>query len=178
MDNSLAGRIVFALARYTAIAGGVVLAMVAAVTLISVVGRVFIPIGLSPIPGDVELVEAGVLFAVFAFLPWCQLTRGHAIVAIVTDRFGARANTVIVFLTDVAMLAFAAFIAWRHWAGMIDKLQYMETTFILRLPLWWSYAASMLGAIVFIVVAAYCVVRSAAAMASRNPEMPSRGPAE
>ena len=76
------------------------------------------------------------------------------------------------------MLAFAVFIAWRHAAGMLDKLQYMETTFILRMPLWWSYAASLIGAVVFIVVAAYCVVRSSAAMAARAPMPPQRSGAE
>lgn len=178
MDETIVGRIVYALARYTAIAGGTVLAIITATTLISVIGRGLIPIGLSPIPGDYELVEAGVLFAIFAFLPWTQLTRGHAVVAIVTDQFSARVNAVIVFLTDLVMLGLAAFILWRHWAGMLDKLQYMETTFILRLPLGWSYAASMLGAVVFVIVATYCVVRSAAEMASANPQMPKSGAAE
>jgi hypothetical protein len=76
------------------------------------------------------------------------------------------------------MFGFACFLAWRHWVGMTDKLQYMETTFILRVPLWWSFAASLLGAFAFIIVSAYCVVRSAAAAASRNPQMPARGQAE
>lgn len=178
MDDTLPGRIVHALAKYTAIAGGTVLAVITVSTLVSVIGRGLIPIGLSPIPGDYEIVEAGVLFAVFAFLPWAQLTRGHAVVAIVTDQFSARINSVIVFIADLLMLGLAGFIAWRHWLGMLDKMQYMETTFILRLPLWWSYAASMLGAIVFIIVAAYCVVRSGAAMVSANPEMPKSGAAE
>lgn len=178
MDNSLAGRTVYAMARYTAIAGGIVLAVITLITLLSVVGRAMIPLGLSPIHGDVELVESGVLFAIFAFLPWCQLNAGHATVAIFTDRFGLRANAVIVLITDILMLVFAVFLFWRHWAGMIDKMQYMETTFILRLPLWWAFAASMLGAFVFIVVAAYCVVRSGANAVSRNPTMPEKGMAE
>ena len=178
MDNSLVGRIVVLLAKYVAIAGGLVLAAIAVVTLLSVIGRALIPLGLSPIPGDVELVEAGVLFAVFSFLPWCQLTAGHATVSILTDRFGARTNTVIVLLTDIVMLLVAVFIAWRHWVGMMDKMQYMETTFILRVPLWWTFAASMPGAFIFILVSAYCVVRSAAAVVSPNPQMPAKGAAE
>lgn len=178
MDDSTLGRMVHALARYTAIAGGVVLAVVAVVTLVSVVGRALIPIGLGPVSGDYEIVSAGVLFTVYTFLPWTHLTRGHAIVAIVTDRFPPRINAIIEFVTDMLMLVLAVFLAWRHWAGMIDKQQYMETTFILRLPIWWSYAASMLGAIVFVIVAAYCVVRSGAMMISANPQMPKSGMAE
>lgn len=178
MDESAVGRIVHALAKYTAIAGGTVLAVITVTTLVSVVGRGLIPLGLSPIPGDYEIVEAGVLFAVFAFLPWAQLMRGHAVVAIVTDQFSARINAIIVLIADLLMLSLAVFLALRHWAGMIDKQQYMETTFILRLPIWWSYAASMLGAIVFVIVAAYCVVRSGAEVVSANPQMPKSGAAE
>src|SRR5690606_27959893 len=125
MDDTLPGRIVHALAKYTAIGGGTVLAVITVSTLVSVIGRGLIPIGLSPIPGDYEIVEAGVLFAVFAFLPWAQLTRGHAVVAIVTDQFSARINAIIVLIADLLMLSLAVFLALRHWAGMIDKQQYM-----------------------------------------------------
>ena len=86
MDSSVVGRLVHSLAKAAAIGGGLALVAVTAVTVVSIVGRILIPVGLRPIPGDFEIVQAGVLFAVFCFLPWCHLERGHAIVAIVTDR--------------------------------------------------------------------------------------------
>lgn len=181
MDNSIAGRLVFGLARVVAIAGGIVLALIAVTTLVSIAGRALIPVGhwigvkLGPIPGDFELVQAGVLFAVFAFLPWCHLTRGHAIVGIFTDRLSVRFNVVTEALMDLLMLLVAVFIAWRHWDGMMEKFGYRETTLLLRIPLWWIYAAGMIGAVTFVIVAAYCLVRSVGEAAAKEPKMPESG---
>ncbi len=55
--------------------GGVVLVLLTIMTCISIVGRAGLTIGLRPVKGDFELIEAGVAFAIFAFLPWCQFTR-------------------------------------------------------------------------------------------------------
>lgn len=178
MDDTLLGKAIAALARYVALAGGIALAAATAITVASVVGRALIPLGLGAIPGDVELVQACVLFAVFCFLPWCQLTNGHAIVSIFTDRFPLRVSAAIVFIADIGMLALAAFVTWRHWMGTMDKLGNGEQTFILRLPLGWSYASGLVGGIAFVVVAAYCVMRSGANMVSANPRLPESGMAE
>jgi TRAP-type C4-dicarboxylate transport system permease small subunit len=175
MDETFPGRIVTALARYTAIAGGVALVAITVSTVLSVTGRAMIPLGLGPIRGDYELVEAGVLFAVFAFLPWAHLTRGHAVVGIVTDRLPIRVHVILEAIMDWLALAVAAFIAWRHFYGLLDRFAYRETTQLLRLPLWWIYAAGMLGAAVFVIVALYCAIRSTAEAVSRHPRMPQSG---
>lgn len=177
MDNSVVGRLVHGLAKYIAIAGGMVLIAIVAIIVVSVVGRALIWAGLKPITGDYELVEAGTGFAIFAFLPWVHLTRGHALVTIFTDFLNARLNAWIVVVSDALMLAIAAFIAWRHWLGMIDKYNYGETTLLLRMPLWWSYAAGMIGAAAWVVVAAYVLVRSIAEATSANPPQPTQGTA-
>lgn len=160
MDNTMPGRLVGGLARWVAIAGGVVLIVITTTTVISIIGRGLIFAGLKPIPGDYELVEAGVFFAVFSFLPWCQYVRGHADVNIVTNFMSPRANALIDIIANLLMLGAALFLAWRHWLGMLDKQRFMETTFILRIPLWWVYASGMVGAITFIIVSAYCVLRA------------------
>ena len=67
-------RAVYALSLLFALLGGAVLIVLTLLTVASVSGRALIPLGLGPLPGDFELVEAGVAFAVFAFLPWCQLS--------------------------------------------------------------------------------------------------------
>lgn len=175
MDDTLAGRAVHGLARLVALAGGAVLVVVVAVTVVSIVGRLLIPVGLSAIPGDFEIVQAGMLFAVFAFLPWCHLVRGHALVAILTDRFPARATALLEFLWDLVMLGASSFIAWRLYAGLLDKLSFRESTFILRLPVWIIYAAGMVGAAVFVVIALYCAVRSGRNALSAAPLRPLGG---
>ena len=154
------------LARLTAYAGGLVLLGLVVMTCVSVIGRTFNDIGLGPIPGDFELVEIGIGFAIFAFLPWCQIKRGHATVDLLQPRFGRRFNAAIDFLSDVLMAIAAMVIGWRLMQGMLDKKGYSETTFILQFPVWIAYAAAMIGATVFIVVSLYCVWRSGRALAT------------
>jgi TRAP-type C4-dicarboxylate transport system permease small subunit len=179
MDSTPVGRFVFALARYTALAGGAVLIGFMLVTVINIGGRALLPLNqvlgariFGPIPGDYEIAEAGLAFAAFAFLGWCTLTRGHAIVSLVTDKFPVRANAAIELAMETLTLVAAIFIAWRHGAGLLDMFRNGETSFILRFPMWWAYAASMIGAVVWVIVLAYCVARSALNATSANPQMP------
>lgn len=159
-DHSLLGRSIYGLAKVTALAGGAVLTLVIAMVTVSIVGRTLLWAGLRPITGDYELASAGVAFAVFSFLPWAHLVRGHAVVTLVTDRFGPKVNSWILVVTDAMMLATAAFIAWRLWFGMLDKFAYRETTLLLRMPLGWPYAAAMVGATIFVIIALYVLGRS------------------
>lgn len=140
--------------------GGAVLVAVLVLTVISIVGRSLIFAGLGPIPGDFELVEAGTAFAVLAFLPLCQFHRGHVTVDLFLARAGRRTNAAVDVISNLFMTAAAAVLTWRLFVGMLDKRSYSETTFILQFPVWWSYAASLLGATVFAVVCAYTVLRS------------------
>ena len=175
MDNSLVGRLVYGLARGVAIAGGVVLCIVVVIVVISVVGRALIPLGLSAVPGDFEIVQSGVLFAIFCALPLTQFVRGHADVSVLVDRFPVRAVVIIEFVMDVLMLLATVFILWRFGVGMLDKYQNREVTFILHMPVWWTYAGGMLGAVSMLIVSVYCVVRSFSNATSRNPIKPEAG---
>lgn len=173
MDETLLGRVVRFHAMVAAIAGGVVLVLATAVTVLSIIGRILIPVGLGPVPGDFELVQAGVLFSVFVFMPWCHLERGHALVAIVTDWLPARYSAVLEFLWDVVMFVASALIAWRLWVGLTDKLGNGESTLLLRLPLWLIYSGGLIGAALFAFVAAYCAIRSGANAVSVSPSRPT-----
>jgi TRAP-type C4-dicarboxylate transport system permease small subunit len=153
-------RVLERLAAALAIAGGAVLVALTATTVISISGRALNWAGLGPIPGDYELVEAGTAFAIFAFLPWCQLRRGHVTVDLFLARFGPRANAAVDVVSNLLMTAVCALICWRLWLGLLDKKAYGETTFILQFPLWWPYAAAMAGAAFAIIVSAYTVWRS------------------
>lgn len=160
------------LARGVAVLGGLVLVLVAIITVVSITGRAFLFAGLRPIPGDFEIVEAGTVFVVCAFLPWCQLKRGHATVAIFTDFLPASINRVLDFVGDALLFVTAIVMTWRHIYGLLDKLAYNETTFILRFPIWWSYSAAMLGLITWIIIAAYCTANSAIAMVAPDAAQP------
>lgn len=143
------------LARGLAIAGGLALLAVTFLTVASITGRTLTRQGLGPVPGDFELVEALTAFAVFSFLPWCQLRRGHATVDVFTRALPARVNLAIDLVAEFLMTLAVALIAWRLWHGMWDKLAYGETTFILQFPLWWGFAASMAAAAAGVAVSAF-----------------------
>ncbi len=148
------------LCRGLAILGGGVLVAVMVIVVVSVSGRALIDLGLGPIPGDFELVEVGTAIAVFSFLPWCQLKRGHVSVDVLQTVIGRRGDAVLSVLYNLLMTGVAGLILWRLWAGMQDKITYSETTFILQFPVWWGYAACVPIAGVFVLVSAWTVVRS------------------
>lgn len=151
-------RIMTGLARGLAITGGLALVAITVITVVSITGRGLTAFGLKPVPGDFELVEAGTAFAVFAFLPWCQLTRGHATVDVFTSFLSAGVNRVIDVVAELVMTAVVILIAVQLWHGMWDKVRYNETTFILQFPVWWGFAAAMVAASIGVVVSLYVLV--------------------
>jgi len=157
---SALNRAAYALSLLFALLGGFVLVILTLLTVASVTGRALIPLGLGPVPGDFELVEAGVAFAVFAFLPWCQLNRGHASVEILTQFLPPRIDRLLDVTIELLMFGVAVLLFRQHFLGTLDKTRYGETTFILQFPLWWAYAASLAGALVVVLVAGFCLVRS------------------
>ncbi len=148
-------RAVVGMARWLAMLGGIVLIAITVMTVMSIGGRSLISLGLGPVPGDFELVEVGAAFAVFAFLPWCQVNRGHATVDVFTSYLSPGVNRVIDLITELLMTLAIALIAWRLWYGMLDKIRYSETTFILQFPVWWGYAVAMFAAAVGVLVSLF-----------------------
>ena len=57
-------------------------------------------VGIGAINGDFELVEAGVAFAIFAFLPLCQLSGSHATVDVLTSKLSLRSNQVLKMISE------------------------------------------------------------------------------
>jgi len=164
------------LARTLAIVGGLVLVVITLLTVVSITGRAFVRHGLGPIPGDFEMVEAMTAFAVFSFLPWCQLKRAHATVDVFTSFLPDRANRFIDLISELLMTGAIVLIAWRLWYGLHDKMRYNETTFILQFPVWWGFAAAMFAASVGVLVSLYVLaVRAREAFAAGGHVAPSQG---
>jgi TRAP-type C4-dicarboxylate transport system permease small subunit len=152
------------IARSMALVGGAVLILLVIMTCISITGRALVIFGLAPIKGDFEWIEIGIGFAIFAFLPWCQLQRAHAAVDLFKPAFPDVMNRLIDVVVDILMAVVAVIIAWRLYLGMLDKQSYAETTFILQLPVWQAFLAGLIGAVAFVIVAAFCVLRSGRAL--------------
>jgi TRAP-type C4-dicarboxylate transport system permease small subunit len=133
-------RFVDRLARGMAIIGCIALAVIIVVTIVSITGRALIWAGLKPIVGDYELVEALTGFAVFSFLPICQLNRGHAIIDVLTKMMGPRLVRIVDAIAEILMAFALALIAWRLTAGAIDKYYNGQTTIDFQIPVWILYA--------------------------------------
>lgn len=139
---------IYRLTQWTAIVGGLLLVVLTLMVVTSVVGRALIDVGLGPIPGDFELLEAGIGIAVFFFLPWCYVRYSHATVDLLYMHMPRWFQRSIDIFSALLMLAVWVVLTWMLWAGMMEKKEYMETTFILLMPVWWAYAFCVVGALV------------------------------
>ncbi|MBY6155052.1 TRAP transporter small permease [Vannielia litorea] len=166
------------LARGMALAGGVVLVALILLTCISVVGRglntfghsdflqnaaeglanALLGTGVGPVNGDFEIVEAGIAFAIFSFLPICQLFSAHATVDVFTSFLSKRKNAVIIAFWEIVFTVIVLLITWRLYYGLEDKIGNGETSLLLQFPIWWAFLASFIAAVVASLVAVYCAV--------------------
>ena len=163
---ALADGLAGALARILAWAGGLVLIALVAMTCLSVLGRALVPLGGAPLAGDFEMVELGIGFAVFSFLPWTQYAGAHARVGLFERAFGPRLSGLLDLAAEMLMAGAAVLLTWRLWLGMVDKRSYGETSMILQWPVWHAYAAGFAASVAWSFVALFCAVRAARALAS------------
>jgi TRAP-type C4-dicarboxylate transport system permease small subunit len=170
--------IVTRVARVMAIAGGLVLTVLVILVCISVTGRGLntlghsdllegalpglaswlVGTGVGPVSGDFELVEAGIAFAIFSFLPITQLYSAHASVDVFTNLLPGRTNRVLQAFWEVVLAIVIVVIGWRLFVGFTEKLDNGQTTFLLQFPVWWAYGASFLASVVAALVGIYCAV--------------------
>lgn len=159
-------RVSESVARFLAIAGGLLLLVIVVLTCVSIAGRALFSAGIccGPIRGIYDYTEIGVATAIFAFLPWCQYRMGHASVDLFKSAMPDVMNRFLNVVMDVGMFALAFLVAHRLWLGMLDKQRYGETTLIAQVPVWIGYAACLVGAVGFVMVAAFCILRSVRAL--------------
>lgn len=186
------------LSRTMAYLGGVMLAALILLTCTSIIGRelngllhtmisndvlpgasrFFLDLGIGPVNGDFELIEAGVAFAIFSFLPLCQITGGHATVDIFTANLPVGVNRVLRMLSEVAFAFVLVLIAVQLVAGMQSKIRSGQTTFLIEFPLWWAYALSLVGAVTAAVVGVYMAIVRVGEVATGHSLIPSEMGAE
>lgn len=137
--------------RNMAFFGIFVLMLIAALSVVSIIGRSLTSIGLSPVRGDFELVEIGSGIAVFCFMPWTHLRSAHAVVDLVWGTFPQAFKALLTVVFNVLMLAVWVLLVWRMGVQLIEHRESGETTFVLLMPLWWGYAAAIIPAILGLV---------------------------
>lgn len=180
------------LAQVMAVLGGLVLTLLVLLVCTSVLGRSVgtllhgtfmqsnfadfsnwaLAVGIGAINGDFELVEAGIAFAIFAFLPLCQLSGSHATVDVFTSKFSRRTNQALQMISECLFALVLGLIAWRLFAGMEAKQRYGETTFLLQFPIWWAYAASFSGAVIAAFISFYMAIIRILEVFSRQQMLP------
>lgn len=140
-------RFIYETSRYLAWFGGFVLTLVAVMSVVSIAGRTFSFAGLGPVPGDFELVEAGTALAVFSFLPWCHLKRSHADVGMFWHSYPASLQRILVICADALMFVVWLLLVWRMGIMTFEYRANGEVSFILQMPVWWGYTASLAPAV-------------------------------
>lgn len=186
-------RVIEWLARSIALLGGLVLIGLVVLNTISIVGRSIskgmntdgarewlgaiaqwvVDSGIDEINGTYELTEAGVAFAIFAFLPVCQLYGAHATVDVFTSSLGARSNRWLRAFWEIILTATIIFMTLRLNEGMMRYVRNGETTLFLQFPVWWSYAASLVAAVIACLTGLYCSVMRLLGAVRNSDQLPS-----
>lgn len=152
-------KIVLNLSQALAWIGSSILILVSIVSVTSILGRTFSGLGVSSIRGDYEIVEIGVAFAVFSFMPWCYVKGGHVSVDLFWDKLPLVLRKLILILIDFLMLGAWVVMGWQMFIKMQEYYSYQETTFLLNFPLWLAYAINIpliaLGCVVYLFVLLY-----------------------
>ena len=171
-------RLIQTLARLTALIGGIVLIALIILTTLSISGRSIskffhadyfetsltglaqwvLDLGVGEINGSYEVLEAGVAFAIFSFLPITQFYGAHATVDIFTSFLPRRANRWIAAFWEVVLAAVILLIIAQLYGGMERYIRNGQTTLFLQFPIWWAYAASFAAGVVACITAIYCAL--------------------
>ena len=153
-------KLIYGLSRAMAWLGAVVLTLIALMSVVSIIGRALSPLGLGPVPGDFELVEAGTALAVFCFLPWCHLKGGHAVVDMLWNSYPPGLQRALMVMSDALMFIVWLLLVWRMSVAMGEYRHNDEVTFILQMPVWWGYAASFPAAVIGVVAYGWRLLES------------------
>jgi TRAP-type mannitol/chloroaromatic compound transport system permease small subunit len=151
------GRALYALSRWLAVCGGLMIFAMALLTAASVSGRSIFG---QPVPGDFELVGIGTGLAVFAILPWCQITRGNVLVDFFMSGASARAKALCDAAGALLYLIIGSILTWRLALGGLDMYRYSEMSMTIGFPRWTTFPLSVLLMAFLVVVIAYSLWQS------------------
>ncbi|MEP5728995.1 MAG: TRAP transporter small permease [Sulfitobacter sp.] len=171
-------RLIQSLARLTALVGGLVLMVLIVLTTVSIIGRSLnkffhndffdetlvgfaqwmLDLGVGEINGSYELLEAGVAFAIFSFLPICQFYGAHATVDVFTSFLPRKGNRIIAAFWEIVLTLALLLLINQLFEGMERYIRNGQTTTFLQFPIWWAYAASFAAGTVACITAVYCSV--------------------
>jgi TRAP-type C4-dicarboxylate transport system permease small subunit len=138
-----------------ALAGGAVLTALALMSVWSIVGRWLFS---KPLQGDYELVQMGCAIFVALCLPYCQLKYANIIIDFFTTRATVRTQARLDAIGALVLGLVMLLVAWRTGVGLLSIRESGETTTILGLPTWWTYAGMFPGIALTAIVAFRCAL--------------------
>jgi TRAP-type C4-dicarboxylate transport system permease small subunit len=94
----------------------------------------------TPIPGDVEMTQMGIAFAISMCLPYCQLQKANIIVDFFTQSTSDGTRKILDAIGSLMLVLLYGLLAWRSSVGAFSVREAGETTMIIGLPMWWAYA--------------------------------------
>lgn len=131
------GHVLYLTCKAFSLFGGCVFIALTFMSLVSIVGRKLFNM---PVPGDLELMQMGCAFGSAAFLPYCQMIRGHVRVDFFTSLARPAVKAAMNFVAAFLVGLFGALIAWRAAAGAFAAFESGETSTILGWPIWLAQA--------------------------------------
>lgn len=137
LPSDPAGKLLFRVSRFFAAVGGLILVAVTLMSVGSIASRWLTDTSLL---GDFELVQLGCAVAVAAFLPWGQMRGSHVFVDFFTTWTRPKTRAVLDGIGALLLAACAALIAWRMAIGTLDLKESSETSMLLGVPIWYTYA--------------------------------------
>ena len=114
----------------------------------------------SPVPGNSELSCIMLAILVFMGIAYTQMRKGHISVAVITDRFSARTQSVIESIMNIVYLGLIVVTIWRTTVQFFFQIEHGNVTSILHLPFFPVYAVLVFGWITLAVAVAVQLNRS------------------
>ena len=140
--SSALARVLERLCRLFAFFGGAVLVALMLMAVYSIVMRYFFN---NPIAGDFELIQLGCAACVAAFLPYAQLRGSNIIVDFFTTKTSARTQQILDGIGALSIALVMGLLAWRTSLGALGVKSAGETSMIMSVPVWYSYALMVPG---------------------------------
>lgn len=157
-DFGPVGRVLLAITKCGAIAGGLVFVAIVAMSIVSITGRKLFA---WPVPGDVEMLQMCAAFASSYFFAYCHLVNGDVKVDFFTQHLAPRKVATMDAFGSLLVTVFGGVIAWRTAVGAIGIKEVGETSAILGWPVWIAQGLMVPGFALLAAAGLYTFVRHA-----------------
>ncbi len=165
-DFGRGGRMLLAVAKNVAIAGGLVFVALVVMSIVSIVGRKLVA---TPVPGDVELLQMCAAFASSAFFAYCHLVNGDVKVDFFTHNLAPAKVAALDAFGSLLVGLFGLLVAWRTGAGALAVKEVGETSAVLGWPMWIAQLLMVPGFLLLAAAGFYmCVHRVATILRLRS----------